>query len=195
MSAAFYDADLGKLNDCTYYNLQGEYAVHSGDILDGSKGAAEYIDIDVKKAKKAGVRYVLMNANVYSGMTFDTFPCHVGAMIRDGQTGKHFEVSTVETKLSLDSPTRNTTPAIFDLDTGVMIYVDLHGNWDRHHNVSSKGASLKETLRYFIEYDKYRPTFGDVISFAGSADPDAPKATASEIRAKQDEILATLAEA
>lgn len=196
MSAVFYDANLDHVSECTYYSLSvGDYAKHSGDILDGSRGAAEYIDIKVANARKRGIRYVLMNANVYSGMTFDTFPCHVGVMLRDGQTGDHFQVSTVESKLSLDSPTRNTTPAIFDLDTGEMIYVDLHGRWDRHHNVASKSASLQDALRYFVNYDQYRPSFGEIISVAGSDDPNAPVATAEAIRDQQDEILKTLAEA
>lgn len=196
MSAVFYDADLNHVDECTYYNTNVKnYASHSGDILDGSRGAAEYIDIKIANARKRGVRYVLMNANVYSGMTFDTFPCHVGVMLRDGQTGDHFEVSTVETKLSLDSPTRNTTPAIFDLETGDMIYVDLHGRWDTHHNVRSKSASLQDALRYFINYDQYRPSFGDIIAVAGSDDPNAPVATAAAIRDNQDEILASLADA
>lgn len=193
MSAVFYDADLNRVKECTYYSLDIGYAKHSGDILDGRRGAAEYIDIKVGQALKAGARYVLMNANVYSGMSFDTFTCHVGVMIRDGQTGDHFDVSTVESKLSLDSPTTNNTPALFDLETGEMIYIDLHGNWNRGENVSSKSASLKDTLRFFIDYDQYRPTFGDVITLAGSF--DGPMATSDMVRASQDNILQTLAEA
>jgi len=196
MSAVFYDADLNRQGDCSYMSLrQGNYAVHSGDILNGSRGAAEYIDIDVAKARKAGIRYVLMNANVFSGMTFDTFPCFAGLMIRDGQTGKHFEVSTVETKLSLDSETRNTSPAILDLETGYMVYLDLHGNWGRHNNVRSKAADLKDIMRYFLTYRDYRPSFGDIVSIAGSDDPAAPKATVEAIRDQKDEILAVLADA
>lgn len=195
MSAVAYNKDLDKLFDCAYYNLNETGMKHSGDILNGSNGAAEYIDIDVAKAKKRGVRYILMNANVYSGNNFDTFECNVGLMIRDGQTGQHFECSTVESKMSLDSANRNCTPALLDLDTGEMIYVDLSGNWNQGANVHAKAGTLKETLDYFVNYDKYRTSFGDIIEYAGSDDPDAPKATVGALRAAQDEILAEMADA
>jgi len=195
MSAVAYNEDLDKLFDCAYYNLNGTGMKHSGDILNGSNGAAEYIDIDVAKAKERGVRYILMNANVYSGNNFDTFECNVGLMIRDGQTGHHFECSTVESKMSLDSANRNCTPALLDLDTGEMIYVDLSGNWNQGANVHAKAGTLKETLDYFVNYGKYRTSFGDIIEYAGSDDPDAPKATVGALRAAQDEILAEMADA
>lgn len=190
LSAVFYTDTFAEDRHCSYMNLTGPYCTHSGDILDGSGGAAEYIDINVGKAKKAGIRYVLANANVYSGMSFDTFECNTGIMVRDGSTGKHFEASTVETKLSLDSPSRNTTAVVFDLETGQMIFVDLHGMWAQHSNVVTKSASLNEALQYFINYDEYRPSFADVLTFAGT--DGSPEATVSDIEDNQDEILEML---
>ncbi|MBO9428687.1 TerD family protein [Sulfitobacter sp. R18_1] len=194
ISASFYDANLKRVSECTYYNLRSaDYAAHSGDILDGSQGAAEYIDISVGPARKAGIRYVLMTANVFSGLTFDTFDCSVGAMLRDGQTGRHFEVSTVETKLNLNSQTRRTNPAIFDLETGEMIYVDLHGKWGQGENVSSGAADLADVMDYFVNFHKYRATFADIIQFTENASDMA--LTADAVKERQDEILRDLAAA
>lgn len=193
ISAVFFNDELNKIGECTYYNLSSAYAKHSGDILNGRNGAAEYIDINMEKAHKAGARYVLMNANVYSGQSFSEFPCHVGVMIRDGQTGKHFEVSTVESKLSLDSDTRNTSPALFDLKTGEMIYMDVSAEWAEHNNVHTKAASLKDLLYLFTNYRLYRAAFGDVFMFAETK--DAEPATAEVVRDNRDEILAKLAAA
>ena len=195
MSAVAYSANMDRRYDCSYMSLNAPAMKHSGDILDGSRGAAEYVDIAVGEAKENGVRYVLMNANVYSGDTFDTFDCYVGLMIRDGRTGKHFEVSTVESKLSLDSATRNTSPVILDLETGEMIFVDLHSGWQQGSNVRTQKDALKNALRYFVNYNNYRTSFGDIVSFAGTDDPDAPKATMGALRDQQDEILALMADA
>ena len=194
LSAVFFDEGLNHMGECTYYNTRNKWYSHSGDILDGRNGAAEYIDIKIGDAKEAGVRYILQSANVYSGQTFDTFQCHVGLMIRDGQTGSHFEVSTVETKLSLDSPTRWTQPALLDLETGEMIFVDIKTRADNHSNVATKLGSLKDQMQYMVNFCRYKPTFGDIIRLGGSTEPDAPVATVQAVRDMQDELLATIAD-
>lgn len=193
MSAVFFSENGESIGWCTYYHLKTPYAVHSGDIQDGSGGAAEYIDINVDKARQHNVRYVLMNANVYSGGSFDTFPCYVGVMVRDGKTGKHFEPSTVEAKFSLDSNNRNNMPMLFDLETGQIIYMDLPGQWDNYDNVSKKLHDAVSGVEYFLNYDAYRVSYSDVLGFAGKA--GAPPITADTINDKRDEILAVLAEA
>ncbi len=194
LSASFFDDNFSNQGDCTYFNLySGEYAAHSGDIRDGRNGAAEYIDINVEKARDAGVRYVLMTSNVYSGDHFNSFDCSVGIMVRDGETGDHFEASTVRSKLDLDSDSRMTNPAIFDLETGSMIYVDLHGDWREGHNVASKRASLSDVMEYFVNFDLYRATFADVIQF--TEDPSSIALSADKLKESQDEILRALADA
>lgn len=49
---------------------QSYYASHSGDIVNAPNGAAEFIDVDVEKAKAAGVRYMVMYVNAYTEQTF-----------------------------------------------------------------------------------------------------------------------------
>ncbi len=193
ISAVFYDENMVKTGECAYYEMRSPYARHSGDILDGSSGAAEYIDVNVDMARKHGARYVQMQANVYTGQNFDTFECAVGVMIRDGKTGRHFEASTVETKLSLDSATRACTPAILDLETQQMIYVDLPEHWGQHENVARKAASLAQALQFFVDYADYRPSFDTVLRFAGT--PDGSPATVENIRGGVDEVLAMLSAA
>ncbi len=193
ISAVFYDENMVKMGECTYFHMRMDYAIHSGDILDGSAGAAEYIDVDVNKARKNHVRYVQMQANVYTGQAFDQFECAVGVMIRDGKTGRHFEASTVETKLSLDSPNTACTPAILDLETMQMIYVDLPEHWGERENVETKATPLAKALQFFVDYADYRPSYGTVLRFAGT--PDGPPATVNNIRDGSDDILAALAAA
>lgn len=194
LSAVFYGTQMDRLDECSYFSLEaGSYARHSGDILDGSEGAAEYIDIDVAQARAAGVRYVLMSANVYSGESFSDFPAHVGMMLRDGETGKHFEISTVQTKMRLAGKTRNSTPAYLDLETGELVHLDLPGHWRAGDNVATGHASLEGAMRLFENYADYRPSFDTVLRFAGTdgADPISD----AEILSRREEMLAVLSEA
>ncbi|UVD36449.1 hypothetical protein RCXUPER_7 [Rhodobacter phage RcXuper] len=194
LSAVFFDADLTNKGECSYFSLHnGAFFNHSGDIRNGSTGAAEYVDIHVGEARKRGIRYILMAANVYSGTPFDQFPCYVGAMIRDGKTGKHFDPATVEAKLALTSATTTNAPVLFDLETGEMVYVDMPGDWRYATNVRTNAGSLQETLEFFTNYGAYRPSFADVIQLAGTE--GGPVATADAVRSKVDEVLAALAAA
>ncbi|WNL50620.1 hypothetical protein RPALISO_9 [Ruegeria phage RpAliso] len=193
LSVTFYDADLNRKADCSYMSTNGAFYKHSGDILDGSSGAAEYVDIDIAGAKARGIRYALMTANVYTGVPFKDFECYVGLMIRDGRTGRHFEVSTIENKLSLDSDKTRNSPAIVDLETGEMIYVDMANNWGYGTNVRSNAADLKQTLDFYLNFGAYRPTFADVLTFAGTDGGEV--AGADDIRGDIDGVLATLADA
>lgn len=194
LSAVFFDADLTNKGECSYFSLHnGAFFNHSGDIRNGSTGAAEYVDIHVGEARKRGVRYILMAANVYSGTPFDQFPCYVGAMIRDGKTGKHFDPATVEAKLALTSATTTNAPVLFDLETGEMVYVDMPGDWRYATNVRTNAGSLQETLEFFTNYGAYRPSFADVIQLAGTE--GGPVATADAVRSKVDDVLAALAAA
>lgn len=194
LSVSFYDQNLNGRGVCSYYSLKrGDFSIHSGDILSAPAGAAEYVDVNVKKALKASVRYALMTVNVFSGQAFADFPCHAGVMIRDGRTGKHFEIETVETKLRLASRSRCTIIGVFDFHRGEFIYTDLPASWNARDNVEIRGGEIGQAMQYFLDYEAYRPSLADVLTFAGSDATDAPQATAAELRDGIDEILATLA--
>ena len=195
LSVTFFDSKMKRLDDCSYMNLTvyDGYAKHSGDILNGRNGAAEYVDIDVGLAKALNVRYALVTVNVYSGDHFNTFPCFTGVMVRDGYTGKHFEIDTVQSKLSIDSESRLNNPALFDLHTGELIFADLSGDWGVHANVRNKMADIVETTDLLLNYANYRTSYHTAFSFAGT--PTGEEATVDTIRENRDDILLALSTA
>lgn len=197
LSAVFLDADGRRLGDCSFMSLRWSHggnaplAIHSGDIRDGRKGAAEYVDVDIKRAREAGVRTVLMAVNVYSGKPFAEFPTHAGVMLRDGKTGKHFEPSTVENAMRISSATTACTCAAFDLETMRLSYVDMPAGWGQRSTVRSEEGSLNKHTRFITEYGDYRVSMADVLAFAGT--PGGPVLTDRELVEKRDEILSALA--
>jgi hypothetical protein len=127
LSAALFDKNYKYVSTVAYYNLKDWGAVHSGDIVDAPKGAAEFIDFDTKLLLQRDVRYVIMNVNSYSAQSFGELPeCFAGWMARrDANSGEIFEPRTVIDRADLTSETTIAIPVIFDLMKREMIWADL----------------------------------------------------------------------
>lgn len=127
LSAVSFGEDFSCKGAVTFYNLRENGAVHSGDITSAPNGASEFIDIDIDKMRKRGVRYIAMTLHSYSGQGFVELPeCFAGFMERkDLGSGEIYDPRTVTHKIDLTADTRGATPFIFDLETGEAIWVDL----------------------------------------------------------------------
>ena len=153
LSAVFASEDFSNFQTVAYYNLRDQAikAYHSGDITSAPKGAAEFIDIDIESALKAGYRYVLPTVYNYSRQKFSDVPeAWAGAMLREkAKSGEIFEPSTVVAKYDLTSGTVNSTPFIFDLLTREMIWCDLAVGANSYFNysVASNANALVATLK------------------------------------------------
>lgn len=134
-SATFYDSNFEEVSHCTYYQLKaytekaGEYiALHSGDIINAPKGAAEYVDIDLKIAKKNAVRYVLFQIHSYTQQTFDELGTVRAGFLhmdkKDVQKKELYNAKYVANSTMLNTPNTNSLICIFDLETNEMIWVD-----------------------------------------------------------------------
>ena len=137
LSAMMMDENWKYVEHVSFTNLRSTQtgSCHSGDIVDAPKGAAEYIDIDLKKAKAAGVRYVAFNIYGYTQQPFCDLPeCSFGWMERDKvKGGQIFEAASVRNKIDLSCNSKIALPVIFDLEEGVAIWMDM---------------ALKESLDY-----------------------------------------------
>ncbi len=148
LSCVLYDEYFGKKGQISYTNLRlsGINCAHSGDITYAPKGAAEFIDIDMKQACKAGVRYVMMNVLDYSGLKFSGYDeCFAGWMTREfPNSNEIYDAKTVEQKIDLRSNTRLAAPVLFDLQEREAIWLDLNGrvNSKCPNNVESNAASI-----------------------------------------------------
>ena len=147
LSAAFYDSRFRFLDTISYYNLKNYGGHHSGDIVDAPKGAAEFIDIDLKKTTGKKVRYVMMVVISFTSQPFHELPeCFAGWMARQqADSGEAFEARTVQDKVDLASDTKYAIPVIFDLEKREAIWCDLAlRGYPAFNNVENnlKGAAL-----------------------------------------------------
>ena len=145
LSALALDTDSGFKTTIAYYNLKDIGGYHSGDITSAPDGASEFIDIEISKFLKSGIRYVLMSVNSYTNQPYCDLPiCFAGFMIRQfPNSGEIYEPLTVENKFDLTANTRIAIPIIIDLYERKVIWTDLSLKGDPstnnnvHNNLSS----------------------------------------------------------
>ncbi len=145
MSALALDTDSGFKTTIAYYNLKDIGGYHSGDITSAPDGASEFIDIEISKFLKSGIRYVLMSVNSFTNQPYCDLPiCFAGFMIRQfPNSGEIYEPLTVENKFDLTANTRIAIPIIIDLYERKVIWTDLSLKGDPstnnnvHNNLSS----------------------------------------------------------
>jgi len=157
LSAALFDARYKYLDVLAYYNLKSYGGVHSGDIVDAPKGAAEFIDLDIALLREKGVRYVVSSINSYTSQAFCDLPeCFAGWMARESAgSGEIFEPSTVIDKVDVAANTTICLPAIFDLQAREVIWADIAlKRYPLWNNVQNNLAGVSLMLRSLVELAK-----------------------------------------
>lgn len=163
LSVGLYGATWDLVGVCSYYQLQvvdvegREIARSSGDLRDAPwpDGASEFVDLDLERARAAGVRYAVMVVNAYSGMTFSALERgFAGLMLRNDAFGPHFDPRTVELKFALQGEHGVFMPLVFDLQAGVMHWVDAYSKGQfLFNNVATSNKAITricpETIAYF----------------------------------------------
>ena len=130
LSASFYNEDWTKTEHVSWTRLrsQGIQSYHSGDIVSaGTKGASEFIDVNIEGALKGGMRYLLMQVYSFTGQPYETLPkCYAGAMIRSKvQSGEIYDPRTVTHKFDLTADATTMVPIMFDLQERKVIWSDM----------------------------------------------------------------------
>ncbi len=127
LSAVLLDQEWQHLDTLAFYNLQGKYGVHSGDIVDAPEGASEFIDLYLSQVKKhTQARYVLVQIACFTGQAIAELPeCFAGFMIRhDERAGEIFDPATVQAKFDLTVEAQQAVPFAVDLHTREIIWMD-----------------------------------------------------------------------
>lgn len=162
LSVVALNNDLETVGLCSYYSLINKELglYHSGDLVDGTRGASEYVDIDLDHCKKSNARYIVIMINSYSCEPFkDMTECFCGIMTRDkvegtAGKGKVFEPSTVITKTDVSSNSLQATPLVIDLYTMEMVWLDLPlmVNEDTYNNVTNNSDIIRNTLSGMLNH-------------------------------------------
>ena len=99
LSVACLDKNLNCVDQVSYYNQENNYARISGDIVNGGdfdgKGVAEFLDVDLEKAKEYGIRYVCVAVHSFTQQPLSQMEhAHFGFMEREKMMdGEIFEPS------------------------------------------------------------------------------------------------------
>lgn len=147
LSVAFFDANFVFRESVAYYNLKAFGGYHSGDIVDATQGAAEFIDLEIAALKRQNIRYAVASINSFTEQPYCDLPeCFAGWMARaDINTGEPFEPRTVVDRVDIASNTRICLPFAMDLEERQVLWADLglteHPRWNNVHN-NLRGVSL-----------------------------------------------------
>ena len=130
LSAAFFDKNWNMVSRISYYDLSNRYGQHSGDYTNGGpengNGVAEFIDIDINKCKKSGIKYIAYTVQNFTGYSFDETPCRFGWMDRNEVKDRAvFEPKSVRNAAHLTAKTTACIPAVYDVENKEMIWADL----------------------------------------------------------------------
>ncbi len=162
LSVGFYGDNWEYKGVCSYYQLKckvgaSRLAISSGDLTSAPfpAGSSEFVDVDTKAAREAGVRYAVMLVTSYSGMAFSRLHrAFAGYMVREDMGGKHFDPRTVEMKFALQGEKGVFVPVIFDLVEDRLHWVDVYSKGMLAlNNVETSNKEIQcicpDMVRYF----------------------------------------------
>lgn len=135
---------------------KSEFGCYSGDVRNRRGACAEYVDINIAKASKAGFRYLLMIAhNFNGGKLSDIKECVAGVMERDSSIAdRSWRPDTITNSMLLNSSARMTMMGVYDLFTREYIHLDLDfGGFEQYVNGGNAGEFF-EALKPYIELPK-----------------------------------------
>lgn len=130
LSCSFLDGNFGYVGYISFTRLKNTYSVHSGDLINAPRdkgGSAEFVDINIDKALKEGVKYAAVQ--VY-GYTYTKF-CDLDDMIFnwqetvDSEVGDIFEPTRVQQSMNLGFNSDCGIPVVFDLEKREVIWCDM----------------------------------------------------------------------
>ena len=129
LSALLLDEHWQYVEHVSFTNLRSTKtgSCHSGDIVNAPAGAAEYIDIDLQKAQKAGARYVVFSVHGFTVQNFCDLPeCSFGWMERETAAScEIFNASAIGNKIDLSMASRCGVPLFFDLQEKCAVWMDM----------------------------------------------------------------------
>lgn len=175
LSATFLDDKFQYIEHVSYTNLRNNVygLVHSGDITNGGpssgRGVAEFIDVDIQKAKSKA-RYLVFQVYNFTQCKFNEMTnCHFGWMEREAaNSGEIFEPTTVKNFITLSSSSTSAVPVIFDLETRELIWCDMSMNSSDAIANNLENNFNKTTATVFAMVNMRKPDLYTLLSLHAS---------------------------
>lgn len=103
--------------------------VYSGDNTGHSAKNAEYLDVNVKKLRELGYQWVVLDAKVYRGTTFNLWQgegVHAGFMLREKpEQNNHWLPETVEQAMKISSNSKSAYLFAIDVENACVVFLDV----------------------------------------------------------------------
>lgn len=179
LSAKIYktddDGQIALVDTISYYNdytFCEDALVHSGDETDGGNddtGVVEFIDINLMKLKKLGIKYVDLYVNAYTGQRLNTVPCLAGWQEREElDKSSQFDVKAVKQTSKLTSGSRGVIMYVIDVENDEIIWLDTSNTFATiGSNMSDTDSLFMATLDRYAKGDQI--TMKEMIDIAVSA--------------------------
>lgn len=169
LSVLFLNKDVEEIKYVSFSDYgDGIEAAHSGDITSAPYGAAEFIDINLKKIDAAS-KYLVPSVLRYGGDEFvDLVKCYSGWMERNNidRNIKTFDIGTVVSKVSVNGDGMNWVPFIYEVETSEIIWVDLYSKGSR---VIQGNKHFPKQVKAISQFSDAKPTFGLLASLYAEA--------------------------
>lgn len=128
---------------------------YSGDIRHKQGACAEYVDIKLNSALKAGYKFAIIDARNYNGRSFETVTdCVAGYLEREhAESNKIFVPATIANCTRLYNESSTTIVSMIDLETQEFIHLDIDQNGIPV--ASANFDALMDAVRPYMEAPKF----------------------------------------
>lgn len=131
------------------------YGCYSGDIICRKGPCAEYVDVDVEKAVKAGLKYLVVTINNFRGGSLESVKdCVAGTMEREfPEANKSFVPATISNCMRLTSQASTSLMCVVDLETREYIHLDLDA--DGIPIATHQSKQILDAIKPYLEMPKF----------------------------------------
>ena len=177
LGGAFIKEQNGNLvmEPIAYYRQTSSYAVHSGDFtsckaFDPKDGniTAEYIDVDLAKAKAAGFKYVLTAEFIYNGIKdYASMQAWSGVQLLSNlRTEEKQSVNINDSlfKVKLDGEYQSHSALAIDLETMEIVIIDQYSEERNGINVDSMAQKMNEYKKLIFNASEFSENVYDLMS-------------------------------
>ena len=150
-------------------------AAHSGDVLNRPGNCAEYVDVDLDKAKSIGVKFIVADIMNYKGRGLDSLPCWVGYLhMNNLQAGNinWFPSQNVELSVKMLCKASSVAAFLVDVEKSEIMILDcpmsgipvVHsGNFDQQTSIIKFFGQVQMKYNSYDILEQYYTARGATI--------------------------------
>ena len=175
LSAGFILED-DKVVNLGWFSQESEYAAFSGDFtscraFDGKVATAEFIDIDIQKARKAGVSYAIIGNFIYDSYlpaeknNYDGFTTITGFQQLDDRTSTEgiINLEKADVKVKLGGPYKTHISIALDINTNEIVFIDEYQEGQDRVTIASLNNRMDLFRRRYLDAYMFRENFYDFL--------------------------------